>query len=106
MGKGSRAREARRNQTERITAEPNNSTRWNGLPCDARHVTVIVGDSGFFSEYWAKSLVGQQRKAVEVSFDNKTMYLDNEDGSGWWKVTHGGGPGLPSRTLEVQRVIY
>jgi len=67
-------------------------TRWNGEPCIARRITAIVADSVFFSGYWARDLVGTRRDAVEVTYSNATFYLDDEDGSGWAKVTSGGSP--------------
>lgn len=81
------------------------STRWNGEPCAARKVRVMVADSDFFPAYWARQYVDTVREAVEVTYNGQTFYLDNEDGSGWHKVTHGGGPGWPHRDLEISAVM-
>jgi hypothetical protein len=82
------------------------ATYWNGEPCPARKVRVIVADSGFFPAYWAREFVGQEREAVEVSYFDKPFYLDNEDGSGWRKVTEGhGSPAWGHRDLEIERIV-
>lgn len=65
-------------------------TYWNGQPCDARQVDVVVGKSPI-STWWCADLEGTTRKAVEVNYAGQTFYLDNEDGSGWHKVTVGRG---------------
>ena len=55
------------------------NTYWNGEPCAARKVRVIVGE---------------------------TFYLDDEDGAGWDKVTVGrGSPRWPHSSLDVERVL-
>ena len=78
-------------------------TRWNGEPCIARRITAIVADNAFFSGYWARDLVGTRRKAVEVTYNNATFYLDDEDedSSGWAKVTSGGSPLSGHRSLYI-----
>jgi hypothetical protein len=76
-------------------------TRWNGEPCQARRVTAIVADSTFFPEYWARDLVGTRRKAVEVMYGGSVFFLDDEDDSGWAKVTSGGSPSHGHRNLVV-----
>ncbi|MFJ5151402.1 hypothetical protein ACIQCF_07400 [Streptomyces sp. NPDC088353] len=67
-------------------------TRWNGEPCKARRITAIVADDGRFPAYWARHLAGTRRQIVEVEYGGETFYLDDEDSSGWHKVTHGGSP--------------
>lgn len=81
-------------------------TRWNGEPCQARRVTAIVADNGAFPQYWARHLVGTRRNVVEVTYGERTFYIDNEDGSGWNKVTHGGSPhwGHSSLTIEPDSI--
>ena len=76
-------------------------TRWNGEPVTAVRVAVRVADAPEFPEYWARQHVNTIRQAVRVEYYGSTFYLDNEDGSGWYKVTHGGGPRLPHRDLAV-----
>lgn len=66
------------------------ATYWNGEPTPARIVRVIVGKS-LRPTWWCADLEGQEREAVEVNYHGDVFYLDNEDGSGWNKVTHGGG---------------
>lgn len=76
-------------------------TQWNGEPCAALRVTATVADSGIFPQYWAREFVGTRRKAVRVEYGGNTFYLDDEDGSGWNKVTHGGSPNWGHRDLIV-----
>ncbi|MGW4042991.1 hypothetical protein [Streptomyces sp. NPDC004721] len=68
------------------------NTEWNGEPCKARRVTAIVADDDRFPAYWARHLVDTRRNIVEVEYGGEKFYLDDEDGSGWHKVTHGGSP--------------
>ncbi|MEV6105734.1 hypothetical protein AB0M28_13605 [Streptomyces sp. NPDC051940] len=82
--------------------KPDAETRWNGEPCTATRVSVIVADSAAFPAYWARHLVGTRRHAVRVDYAGATFYLDDADGSGWHKVTHGGGPGHGHRDLNVE----
>ncbi len=79
---------------------------WNGELAPCRRVRVLVGDSGRFPLYWARDLVGTERDAVEVYYDGQHFYLDDDDGSGWAKVTTGkGSPLCGSRSLEIERVV-
>lgn len=80
-------------------------TRWNGEPVTAVQVRVVVADAPEFPQYWARGLVGTERAAVRVTYHGQIFYLDNETGVGWYKVTHGGGPGLPHRGLAVAREV-
>lgn len=74
-------------------------TFWNGEPCTAEQCTVIVTPSPV-PTWWCFNLAGTERKAVEVRYDGTTFYLDDEDGSGWAKVTEGrGSPGYGDRSL-------
>lgn len=100
-------------------------TWWNGEPCEARVVRVIVADAEF-PNYWARELVGQEREAVEVRYGGEVFFLDNEAwpardvdvsgqtihfaareaGDGWRKVTVGrGSPGLGHANLAVEVIL-
>jgi len=104
--------------------------RWNGEPCEARRVRVVVADNARFPLYWARHLVGTERAAVEVTYNGQTFYLDDEGyderpevqdymrergrpvrdhvgypGWGWEKVMAGGGPASGHASLEVESVI-
>lgn len=81
-------------------------TFWNGQPCAARKVVAVVGES-MKSTYWHNGMEGTSRKAVEVVYaDQAPFYLDNEDGSGWYKVTEGkGSPSVGHKSLPVTNVI-
>ena len=81
-------------------------TFWNYEPTPARKVRVIVGPSPK-KTWWCAMLAGTEREAVEVSYAGQApFYLDNEDGSGWHKVTTGrGGPDQSHSELPVERVL-
>lgn len=83
----------RQNLLEIRTPEP---AFWNGLPTTAIRGQAIVDDAPEFPQYWAKDLVGQRIGVVRVDLEGVNygggiVYLDNRDGSGWAKVTTGGG---------------
>jgi hypothetical protein len=76
-------------------------TFWNYEPTPARKVRVIVGACPVPTYWWA-GLEGTERAAVEVNYHGDRFYLDNEDGSGWAKVTQGrGGPDWGHSELSV-----
>ena len=76
-------------------------TFWNGEPCQAAKVVMIVEDDATFPNYWARNLVGEQIDAVEVTYNGQTFYLDDRDGRGWSKVTQGGGsPGVGHKSVR------
>jgi hypothetical protein len=80
-------------------------TYWNGEPCKARRVIVIVGKAEK-PTFWYANLEGQERQAVEVVYGNQTFYLDNITDSGWDKVTVGkGSPRFRHRSLKIERVV-
>jgi hypothetical protein len=63
--------------------------KWNGEPCEAYRVVVVVGRSER-PTWWCADLEGTQRKAVEIVAAQgapcEPFYLDDEDGSGTNKV--------------------
>lgn len=90
---------------ERCCDEYAGETYWNGEPTPARVVRVIVGRSPV-KTWWCADLEGTEREAVEVSYYGEKLYLDNENGSGWNKVTHGhGSPQWGHSSLPVAHVI-
>lgn len=88
-------------------------TYWNGRPCKARVVRVIVGKA-LRPTWWCAGLEGTEREAVEIKYGGQTIYIDNdvwaadddEGGFGWEKVTIGrGSPQWGHRGLPVERVL-
>lgn len=80
-------------------------TFWNYEPAPARIVRVIVGPC-LKETFWHNGLEGTEREAVEVNYYGDKFYLDNEDGSGWMKVTRGrGGPEWGHSSLPVSEVL-
>lgn len=76
-------------------------TYWNGQPTPCRKARVIVAEPPV-DTWWCAGLGGTKRNAVRVDYDGDTFYLDDEDGSGWRKVTAArGGPDAPHRSLPV-----
>lgn len=81
-------------------------TFWNGEPCQADRCRVIVGDVGDMPLHWARDLVGTERAAVLVVYYSQHFLLDDEDGSGWAKVTEGrGSPRWPHRNLPMSSKV-
>lgn len=82
-------------------------TYWNGVRCPARRVIARVGHSPR-STWWCAELEGQERAAVEVTYGDHSFLLDDEDGSGWRKVTIGRGSpewghgGLPDDSVVLR----
>jgi hypothetical protein len=100
-------------QADREAAEADaGKTWWNGEPCQARLVRVIVGKAAL-PTWWCASLEGTEREAVEIQYgDFPLAYIDNdawddhEWGAGWRKVTTGrGSPQYGHWSLPVERVI-
>jgi len=74
-------------------------TFWNGEPCEARQVRVIVGHP-LKPTWWCAHLQDTERTAVQVAQQGQVFFLDNEDGTGWRKVTDGMGlPYFPHNSL-------
>ena len=76
--------------------DPAETTYWNGLPTLAIRGTAVVADAPEFSEYWAKHIIGQRIPVIRVvlegvNFGGGVTYLDNREGTGWFKVTKGKG---------------
>ena len=82
-------------------------TYWNGEPCKAIQVKVVVGKADR-PTWWFAGLEGTVRKAVKVDCDSDSpFYLDNEDGSGWVKVTEGyGSPSYGHKSLNIEREVH
>lgn len=78
------------------------SIYWNGEPCLGKRVLVEVPrhteDDAPLA--WWRDHSGQVRKAVEVHYYDQRHLLDDEDGSGWRKVTEGhGSPNYSHKSL-------
>jgi len=79
-------------------------TFWNGEHAKCARVRVVVGPVP--SGWWCSGLEGSVRNAVRVVVGSQVFYLDDEDGSGWLKVTSGRGlPWLTHRSLPVVREL-
>ena len=65
-------------------------TFWNFEQTPCRRVLVTVGKPPS-PTWWCAPFEGMIRKAVEVTYNGQIFFLDNEDNSGWNKVTHSGG---------------
>lgn len=73
-------------------------TFWNGMLFPAFRGTAIIADAPEFPQYWAKAegLLGERIAVVKVvlgegNLQEQTWYMDNRDGSAWFKVTEGHG---------------
>jgi hypothetical protein len=80
-------------------------TYWNGQPTPCRRVVVRVGHA-IAPTWWCAGMEGQERAAVEVAYFGQPFFLDDEDGSGWTKVTDGrGSPHFGHRSLPDDSVV-
>lgn len=88
------------------------STYWNGLLTLAVRGTAVVAPAPQFRDYWAKSLIGARIEVVRVDLygvvhGGGIMYIDNRDGSGWYKVTQGhGGPYYPHKQVIIDNFTF
>lgn len=76
---------------------------WDFHPCHAKRCVVIVQDDPTYPNYWARPYVGKARQAVEVISHGQRLYIDNEDGTGWIRVTEN--PNYNFREFKVQAVV-
>lgn len=81
---------------------------WNGLPTSVRRVTGRVREwrEGDPPVAWWRGDVGQELDAVEiildgVNFGGGTIFLADDDGSGWAKVSSGGSPRMGHREVPL-----
>jgi len=79
-------------------------TFWNGEPCKAKIVRVIVGKPQK-PTWWCAPYEGQEREAVRIDYGNQTFYIDNEGNKGWNKVKSGGSPWVGHKSLPVEREL-
>jgi hypothetical protein len=87
-----------------VTVQLTTPFLWDFEPCIARRCIVIVGADPRYPAYWAQGLVGRKRQVVEVLRPNgELLYVDNEDGSGWLKVTEAPTGGY--RELKARQLI-
>jgi len=95
-----------RGTRQTVGGEMTTKTYWNYEPTPCRRVVVRVGKP-LRPTWWCADLEGQERKAVEVDyFKEGPIYLDDEDGRGWNKVTGGrGGPEYGHRSLPDDSVV-
>lgn len=61
-------------------------TLYNDIPVVAKRCMIQVANSVKYPKFLT-SIVGTVRQAVEVIVDNRKVYLDNENGTGWIKLT-------------------
>lgn len=81
-------------------------TYWNGMETEAVRGTAVVADEPAFPLYWARELVGERIAVVRVNLDGVNYgggedFLDDRDGSGWAKVTGGGGPRMGHSSVAI-----
>ncbi|HET6233229.1 MAG TPA: hypothetical protein VFE05_24345 [Longimicrobiaceae bacterium] len=80
-------------------------TYWEGKPTPCRRVRVVVGAPPL-ENWWSAALEGTVRNAVEVAGEDRTFYVDDEDGTAWALVTvRQGDPSDHRMTLPVRQVL-
>lgn len=87
---------------------------WNGLRTQVRRVVGTVPNHDWAKHpplAWWRDLQGQRIAAVEVVLENVNygggvIYLDNRDGSGWYKVTTGrGSPRVGHKEVPLINIV-
>lgn len=88
--------------TERVQDQSKRSVpSWNHIPVPVYRGSAVVVPAPKWPLYWAKELVGQRVRVVQVRQNGRVMYLFDGDGTGWYKLTHGGGPELEHKVVEI-----
>lgn len=101
-----RIRRQRPIPTSMVSVPAEQRTYWNGTPTPAAKVRLRLITPKDHPQYWAAKLAGTIREAVRVTYAGRVFYLDNADGSGWAKVTQGGGsPRWPHRSVYGREVL-
>lgn len=77
-------------------------TIYNHIPVVAKRCMIRVANSVAYPKF-LQSIVGTARQAVEIIVDNKKVYLDNENGEGWIKLTQEAS--CPCEELQADKVI-
>lgn len=84
-------------------------TFWNGMLFPAAKGTAVIADAPEFPQYWAKKegLIGLIIPVVQVvlgdNAEDETWYMDNRDGSAWFKVTAGhGSPRYAHKNVAIE----
>lgn len=76
-------------------------TIYNHIPVIAKRCMIRV--AGVITNPVLTSIIGTARQAVEVIYDNRKIYLDNEHGTGWIKLTQE--ETIPCEELKADKVI-
>lgn len=83
------------------------ATFWNGEPCTAVKGVGVVAENPNNKHYWARDLVGMMIQVVRVTYGGAAFDIDNRDGSGWRKVTVGGGsPRYRHRNVRLRPTSF
>lgn len=80
-------------------------TYWNGEPCKATKVQVVVGKP-LRPTWWCAHLEGKVHPAIKIECDgSEPFYIDDQPQS-WTKITVGlGSPSYGHRSVPVAREI-
>lgn len=79
-------------------------TYWNGLPCKAERMQVIVGKP-HKPTWWCAPLEGKEHSAIKISVSGESFYI-NDDEEAWLKITQGKGMwDYAHKSLPVEREI-
>ena len=64
---------------------------WNGEPALFSACKVILKECELTPLHWQNAFVGKERECIEVIYNNESFLIDNENGTGFYKVTQGMG---------------
>lgn len=83
------------------------TARWNGQPCDVKVIRIVMnGTEDNPVLFWGKAFYGMERQALLVTQGSSQFVIDNEDGTGWLKVTVGmGSPSYGHRSIFGYTIV-
>jgi hypothetical protein len=80
---------------------------WNGEP-SATFTACIVKLNGDAAHplWWHNAFAGTERQAIEITYGGETWCIENQNGTGFYKVTTGmGSPGCGHFSLSGHEVV-
>lgn len=86
--------------------QPFHTGKWNYTEDIEYKVILIRLEENIQQPYhWQNAFAGEKRQAVYVKYGAHTFLIDNEDGSGLYKIAHGGGPDMYSAHIAEYHYI-
>lgn len=76
---------------------------WNGEPCKFYAIRYLIQEVLNSPYHWQNKYIGTYRQIIRVEYGEQFFYIDNEHGSGYYKLTEGeGSPQYPHNSIDLQ----